>query len=332
VKKSILAVVSLGLILSFSSPMSSFAKKAEKPQTSELKEGRLFGEATSKLAKLQDIVITNDTELQQAESKLNEVYKYLEALLGTKHYPILEKKIAKVQRILDEYKEQNSGAFVDDPALKGSWVAIDFVQNIEDFVAGEQQWQWGLYLQEMNFLDNGVVENAPWWTWTKGLISHSGDQTEARYEIRNINGEDYLFFEWINGDVIYGGAQPHYYVFKRGEYIPTVPETTVEKSFQIQLNSTQMIENMLEVKIYETIIDGQTVYMSDFINVTNRNFKTVTLKYYNETGDMIENQSGPTWFANGGRCDARLSQFPTRIEVEFVDGLTMYKYVFNYSR
>ena len=39
----------------------------------------------------------------------------------------------------------------------------------------------------------------------------------AGYEIRNIEGKDYLFYEWISGDVTIRGMKPCYYVLRKEE-------------------------------------------------------------------------------------------------------------------
>ncbi len=53
------------------------------------------------------------------------------------------------------------------------------------------------------------------WTWTNGLILHGGDNTAARYFFAEVNGEEYLFFEWKSGDYTLRAQDPKYYVLKR---------------------------------------------------------------------------------------------------------------------
>jgi bla regulator protein BlaR1 len=65
----------------------------------------------------------------------------------------------------------------------------------------------------LTFLENGRTSK-PWWTWTKGLLLHRGDQTASHYEIKEIGGAPYLFLEWKSGDVTIAGMKPHYYVLK----------------------------------------------------------------------------------------------------------------------
>jgi bla regulator protein BlaR1 len=102
--------------------------------------------------------------------------------------------------------------FVNDPAALGSWKAVAFVAKPEDFKPGEAQGD--LYLKELVFLPDGKSPNG-WLTWTKGAVLHHGDKTASRYEIRKINGADYLFFEWKSGDYTLRHQTPKYYVLKK---------------------------------------------------------------------------------------------------------------------
>ena len=104
-------------------------------------------------------------------------------------------------------------AFEDDPAVIGHWVSVDFVQNIEDFKPRQKSWSGNMYLKEMTFLPQGVSLGP--WTWTKGKLWHPGDQTVARYWIKQMDGAAYLFMEWISGDVTPRGMKPRYCVLKR---------------------------------------------------------------------------------------------------------------------
>ncbi len=104
--------------------------------------------------------------------------------------------------------------FKDDPAVVGNWESVDFVESPEKFYPAARAWKGDLYLKELVFLPKGKG-GEPWWTWTKGVVMHHGDKTASRYEIRKIQGTDYLFFEWKSGDYVFRGAKPSYYVLKR---------------------------------------------------------------------------------------------------------------------
>lgn len=103
--------------------------------------------------------------------------------------------------------------FVNDSQVLGEWESVDFVQDIGLFNPGKRAWNGKLFLKGLTFQENGKMPQ-PWWTWTKGFVLHHGDQTASRYEIRILNGEPYLFFEWKSGDVTIAGMRPFYYVLK----------------------------------------------------------------------------------------------------------------------
>jgi len=105
--------------------------------------------------------------------------------------------------------------FVNDSKVIGTWKSVDFVREMEQFKPGEKQWTAGdLYLKELVFLPDGKTFK-PWWTWTKGLVFHSGDKTAAKYTIKEIDGSSYMFFEWKSGDYTIRYMKPAYYVLKK---------------------------------------------------------------------------------------------------------------------
>ena len=107
--------------------------------------------------------------------------------------------------------------FVNDPQLIGTWESVDFVGEMEEFKAGKKQWGDGkgdLYLKGLIFKPNGRTFK-PWWTWTKGLVFHSGDRTASKYTIKDIEGSTYMFYEWKSGDYTIRYSKPSYYVLKK---------------------------------------------------------------------------------------------------------------------
>jgi beta-lactamase regulating signal transducer with metallopeptidase domain len=104
--------------------------------------------------------------------------------------------------------------FVNDSRLIGTWKSVDFVREMEQFRAGEKQWKGDLYLKELIFLPNGETFK-PWWTWTKGLVFHSGSKTASKYNIKDIEDATYMFFEWKSGDYTIRHMKPFYYVLKK---------------------------------------------------------------------------------------------------------------------
>ena len=107
--------------------------------------------------------------------------------------------------------------FVNDSRIIGTWKSVDFVGEMEEFKAGEKQWGDGegdLYLKGLIFKPNGKTFK-PWWTWTKGLVFHSGDKTASKYTLKNIEGSTYMFYEWKSGDYTIRYSKPSYYVLKK---------------------------------------------------------------------------------------------------------------------
>jgi bla regulator protein BlaR1 len=114
--------------------------------------------------------------------------------------------------------------FIDDPDVIGTWVSVDFVKNISDFDPANKCWQGDLCLDEFIFLKNGEIfvkdvemQEAVSYlgaSWTKGIVLNKKMGTASKYEIKEINGSDYMFFEWKSGDYTIRHMTPYYYVFK----------------------------------------------------------------------------------------------------------------------
>ncbi|MBE6024059.1 MAG: hypothetical protein E7231_12755 [Cellulosilyticum sp.] len=120
--------------------------------------------------------------------------------------------------------------FKEDTAILGSWQSVDFVEKMEDFDVNKPQWkQEDLYLAQLTFTEGGktsmvIRENNTLlaagcvFTWTDGVIIDPVDETASQYEIKTINGEEYMFMEWKSGDYTSGKIEnPYYYVLKKGD-------------------------------------------------------------------------------------------------------------------
>ncbi len=105
-------------------------------------------------------------------------------------------------------------AFVDDPGVLGDWVSVDYVPSMERFVPGHRQWQGELFLKSVAFLPGGAGSGN--WRWSKGFTWDVGENNVGTYEFRNVGGKEYLFMEWMSGDVTIRGEKPSYYVLERG--------------------------------------------------------------------------------------------------------------------
>ncbi len=122
--------------------------------------------------------------------------------------------------------------FVNDPDVIGTWKSVDLIENIGDFNPDVKQWKGGeLYLKKLVIQPGGRTAKS-WWTWTKGLVLHSGDKTASRYIIKELNGSTYMFFEWKSGDYTIRHRKPNYYVLKREKGIvrTKIPRPTRTKA------------------------------------------------------------------------------------------------------
>ena len=104
--------------------------------------------------------------------------------------------------------------FVNDPEVVGQWESVDFVPSPTDFAPDKRSWNGSLYLPGLTFLEGGKTKGTSL-TWTKGMVLNREDKSASHYEIRQINGQPYLFFEWKSGDVTILGRKPYYYVLKK---------------------------------------------------------------------------------------------------------------------
>jgi len=109
--------------------------------------------------------------------------------------------------------------FLNDEKVIGVWESVDFVRELDQFSPGSKYWAGGLYLENLVFKPEGEFEftmEAPWeGTWTKGNVLNTVMVTASAYEIVEIDGEEYMFFEWKSGDYVYRGMTPFYYVMKK---------------------------------------------------------------------------------------------------------------------
>jgi bla regulator protein BlaR1 len=114
----------------------------------------------------------------------------------------------------DRLVDRTDYPFVDDPAVHGKWVSVDFVRTMDQFHPGRRYWSSRLFLTELTFLDGGKMPQS-WMTWTQGLVIHHGDKTASAYTIKTLGGKEYLFFEWKSGDYTIRKMKPCYYVLTR---------------------------------------------------------------------------------------------------------------------
>jgi len=110
--------------------------------------------------------------------------------------------------------------FIVDKQAVGSWQAVDFVSRPEKFDPGSTHIPGEPLLQTMDFRDDGrllikTLEGNQDLIWTNNYIINDKAKTASKYIIKEIDGKQYMFMEWKNGDYMYRGVKPSYYVFEK---------------------------------------------------------------------------------------------------------------------
>ena len=150
--------------------------------------------------------------------------------------------------------------FVSDPNIIGKWQSVDFVDNIEDFDAKSKKFKDELFVKELNFTEDGKVPKTVF-TWTKDHILNSSDKTDSSYEIKELDGATYMFFQWKSGDYTIRGMKPSYYVLKKVSSTPSLNtnmsgnevETRVDKIDYTFINDPEVIGKWESVDFVEKI-------------------------------------------------------------------------------
>ena len=116
--------------------------------------------------------------------------------------------------------------FVDDESVRGEWGVTDFVPKISDFDPNKNNFEdQHLLTRAITFLPRGLCTKTVkagdgsllnmTLKYTKGAVLNSRDMTAEEYQIKLINGKEYLFVQHKSGDYYYGGMTPYWYVFVR---------------------------------------------------------------------------------------------------------------------
>lgn len=114
--------------------------------------------------------------------------------------------------------------FVDDKNVLGNWKTVGFVSigdketfNLDSLKTGEDY-----PLKGLTFNPNGELliefgKSISKEKWTKGSILETDLQYNSAYNIREIDGNQYLVFDWKSGDYGYGGRVFGCYVLKKSK-------------------------------------------------------------------------------------------------------------------
>lgn len=146
---------------------------------------------------------------------------YIKDLNGDVGKIVKYKNVNHIRYTQDEIKNKDNVdyTFEIDEDVIGTYEAISYVDDIDlNFKLTNKE---TLYLNEIIFIKDGtliyetidgkVINDLH---WTKGrVIDNVCDFTSSMYKIIHKDDQTYLFFEWKNGDYIYGKRKPKYYVF-----------------------------------------------------------------------------------------------------------------------
>ncbi|MCE5187338.1 MAG: hypothetical protein LLF76_14560 [Planctomycetaceae bacterium] len=108
------------------------------------------------------------------------------------------------------------------PDVIGKWRVVDFVEKTEHFDPKQRSLNSLPPLRKLYFQADGTA----WWIYqdnVKAKKNWSGDTIDyepsfpAHFTLIRINDKDYLFVQWISGDVTIRGMKPWYYVLVKQE-------------------------------------------------------------------------------------------------------------------
>lgn len=148
-----------------------------------------------------------------------------ESSRGGRPVYLLLKKVDSLKYSAEDIarKDDINKPFINDDHIIGKWKAHSFLCNKDDF-SEEREPIDDLYFKELEFLPEGncrcvyadaIFEGEEAVTWTKNYLLRKWNWSACEYEIRTVNGIDYMIIEWKSGDYRYGGFDTNYYVFIR---------------------------------------------------------------------------------------------------------------------
>jgi bla regulator protein BlaR1 len=113
--------------------------------------------------------------------------------------------------------------FVTDPKLVGNWRVDDFTDSMAHYRLGKGGTEPpGMARASFKADGRATIEwqdatpaHSQEITWTTGRLLFPGLRVAMPYRFETIGGRETLWLEWRNGDVIYGGDKPNYYVLVR---------------------------------------------------------------------------------------------------------------------
>lgn len=225
--------------------------------------------------------------------------------------------------------------FEDDSEIIGYWEAVDFVERPEDFDVNNLQWDRDeLYIAQCIFNEGGEVQfvardedrlvkqiQTPF-RWTNGSIIDSVDQTNSQYEIRAIDGEEYMFIQWKSGDYTYFRIEePYYYVLKRvdglleGIEVPSLRYDNIDIPFE---DNPEMIGKWKAVSFVDKIEDFKKNMLKEDLYLEGMEFSEGGKVVFTQ-GD-INCSEGVEWSEN--KIISRIGQVVMECTLKEIDNKT----------
>lgn len=154
--------------------------------------------------------------------------KEYEYTRGGKPCCLVLKKLDSKEYTVEEIakKDDINKPFVNDEQILGKWKAHSFLgyQGGKSEFTTEAEPIEDLYFKEIEFFPDGncrcvyeddVFEGADKVSWTKNYLLRKWNWSACEYEIRVVDGKEYMIIEWKSGDYRFGGYDTNYYVFVR---------------------------------------------------------------------------------------------------------------------
>ncbi len=161
------------------------------------------------------IQFMSDDCIENGEDTLMLLYRQLDNIAYTEHQ--IRPRVDKTDM-----------PFIDDESIHGEWEALDYVPTISHFNPHVRYSdKEDIYAVDIKFLSRGICTktihttsgNATYMLrYTKGFVLNDKEMAAEEYQIRLLDGKDFLFVQHKSGDYFYGGITPHWYVFQRKDH------------------------------------------------------------------------------------------------------------------
>lgn len=162
------------------------------------------------------------------------------------------------------WMDKMKSAFISEPELVGKWVSVDYVKEPNDFNPDKKQWQGDLFLKDIAFNPDGTTTLGLF--WTKGWVIDNASEVRAEYEIKNINGTEYLFLPWLSGDVTIRHQKPVYYILRKVTGAVPQKQSKNEQATAAAIESAKTWLQLVDHGQYSESWSQAAGYFKKFVN------------------------------------------------------------------